>query len=159
MPEMRVPGPDHPITVAFNPRRVQAEYNGHVIADTSRALVLQEANYPPVLYFPREDVDMEYMTPTAHHTHCPYKGEASYQTILMDGRFAENAVWSYENPYPAMEQIRDYLAFYPNHVQIRELDEPGGPDAIRDAIEHTDDGSGRSQLDHWPPTVDVPPGA
>ncbi|HEX4196445.1 MAG TPA: DUF427 domain-containing protein [Caulobacteraceae bacterium] len=156
MPEMKLPGPDHPITVAFNPKRVQVEYNGHVIVDTRRALTLRESTYPAVQYIPREDADMAYMTRTEHHTHCPYKGEASYYTILMDGNFADNAVWSYEDPYPAMAEIKDYLAFYPNKVVIRELDEPGGPDAIRDVVEHTDSGSGRSQLDHAAPNVDVP---
>jgi uncharacterized protein (DUF427 family) len=157
MPEMKQPGPDHPITIAFNPKRVQVEYDGHLIVDTKRALVLRESTYPAVQYVPREDAAMEFMTPTEHHTYCPYKGQASYHAILMDGRFAENAVWSYEDPYPAMEQIRGYLAFYPNKVTIRELDEPGGADAIRDAIEHTDSGSGQSQLDHAPPTVSDSP--
>jgi uncharacterized protein (DUF427 family) len=156
MPEMKLPNPDHPITVAFNPRRVQVDYDGHAIADTRRALTLQESTYPAVLYIPREDVSMDYLTRTERHTYCPYKGEASYFTILMDGRFAENAVWSYEDPYPAMAQIKDHLAFYPNQVAIRELDEPGAPDAIREAIEHTDDGSGASQLDHWPANVVEP---
>jgi uncharacterized protein (DUF427 family) len=156
MPEMKLPGPDHPITVAFNPKRVQVEYNGHVIVDTRRALTLRESTYPAVQYVPRDDVSMDYMTRTEHHTHCPYKGEASYYTILMDGQFAENAVWSYEDPYPAMAEIKDHLAFYPNKVTIRELDEPGGPDAIRDVVEHTDSGSGRSQLDHAAPNVSEP---
>ena len=156
MAEMKLPGPDHPITVAFNPKRVQVNYNGHVIADTRRALVLQESTYPAVQYIPREDVDMDYMTRAEHHTHCPYKGEASYYTVLMDGRFAENAIWSYEDPYPAMAEIKDHLAFYPNKVEIRELDEPGGPDAIREVVEHTDSGSGASQLDHAEPNVSLP---
>jgi uncharacterized protein (DUF427 family) len=156
MPEMKLPGPDHPITIAFNPKRVQVEYNGHVIADTRRALELKEAAYKAVQYIPREDVSMAFMSPTELHTYCPYKGEASYHTILMDGQFAENAVWSYEDPYPAMAQIKDHLAFYPNKVEIHELDEPGGPDAIRDAIEHTDSGSGQSQLDHAKPNVEMP---
>jgi uncharacterized protein (DUF427 family) len=158
MAEMKLPGPDHPITVAFNPKRVQVNYNGHVIADTRRALVLRESTYPAVQYIPREDVDMDYMTRTEHHTHCPYKGEASYYTVLMDGRFAENAIWSYEDPYPAMAEIKDHLAFYPNKVEIRELDEPGGPDAVREVIEHTDSGSGASQLDHAEPNVSMPGG-
>ncbi|HZC17432.1 MAG TPA: DUF427 domain-containing protein [Caulobacteraceae bacterium] len=156
MPEIKLPGPDHPITVAFNPKRVQVDYNGHTLADSRRALVLRESTYPAVQYIPREDVDMANMTRTEHHTHCPYKGEASYYTVLLDGKFAENAVWSYEDPYPAMAEIKDHLAFYPNKVAIRELEEPGGPDAIRDAIEHTDSGAGRSQLDHAAPNVSEP---
>ena len=151
MPEMRQPGPDHPITTAYNPKRVQVDYNGHTIADSRRALTLRESTYPAVQYIPRDDVDMAHMTRTEHHTHCPYKGEASYFTILMDGVFAENAVWTYEDPYPAMSDIKDYVAFYPNKVEIREHDEP--VDDIRDVIEHTDSGSGSSQLEHAPPNV------
>jgi uncharacterized protein (DUF427 family) len=153
MPEMRQPGPDHPITVAYNPKRVHVDYNGHTIADSGRALTLQESTYPAVQYIPREDVEMAFLTRTEHHTHCPYKGEASYFTILMDGVFAENAVWTYEDPYPAMSEIKDYVAFYPNKVEIREWDAPVAADPIRDVIEHTDSGSGSSQLEHAPPNV------
>jgi uncharacterized protein (DUF427 family) len=156
MPEMRLPGPDHPITIAFNPKRVEVVYAGHTLADTRRALELKEAGYHGVQYVPRDEVDMAYLTRTDHHTHCPYKGEASYYTILMDGQFAENAVWSYEDPYPAMAEIKDHLAFYPNKVDIRLHAQAGASDAIREAIEHTDTGSGSSQLDHAKPTVGPP---
>ncbi len=158
MPEMKLPGPEHPITIAFNPKRVQVEYEGHVIADTRRALMLTEAGYKPVLYLPRDDVEMGYLTRTERHTHCPYKGEASYFTIMMDGVFSENAVWTYEDPYPAMAQIKDRLAFYPDKVVMHELDD-GATDeaAIREAILHTDDGSGRSQREHWAENTHNPP--
>jgi uncharacterized protein (DUF427 family) len=156
MPEMKIPGPDHPITVAANPKRIQALYNGHVIADTRKALTLKEASYRPVLYFPREDVEMAFLTRTDHSTHCPYKGDASYYTLLMDGRFAENAVWTYETPYPAMETIKDLLAFYPNQVEIREVGDALEPGEVREAILHTDDGAGQSQKEHWAPTVGSP---
>jgi len=152
MPEMKIPGPDHPITVTATPKRVQARYNGHVIADSTTALLLKEASYKPVVYFPREDVSMEYFSRTDRVTYCPYKGDAHYYTILMDGRFAENAVWTYEEPYPAMEQIRGRLAFYPNQVDVYEVGEASA-EAVRDAILHTDDGAGSSQREHWPPTV------
>ena len=156
MPEMKIPGPDHPITVTANPNRIQVTYNGHVIADTRKALTLKEASYRPVLYFPREDVEMAFLTRTEHSTYCPYKGDASYYTLLMDGRFAENAVWTYETPYPAMETIKDLVAFYPNQVEIHELADEGQPDAVKEAILHTDDGAGQSQKEHWPPTVGQP---
>ncbi len=159
MPEMKIPGPDHPITVAANPKRVQVLYNGHVIADTRKALILKESSYRPVLYFPREDVDMAFLTRTDHSTHCPYKGDASYYTLLMDGRFAENAVWTYETPYPAMETIKDLLAFYPNQVEIVEVGDATHPEAVREAILHTDDGAGQSQKEHWAPTALNPPSA
>ncbi len=156
MPEMKLPGPDHPITIAYNPKRVQVEYNGHVIADTRRALVLQEAGYKPVNYLPREDVDMSFLTRTERQTYCPYKGQASYYTVLMDGAFAEDAVWTYEDPYPAMAQIKDRLAFYPNKVTVREIDVGDIAGAVRDAILHTDDGAGSSQRDRWPATEKNP---
>jgi len=149
---MKLPGPDHPITIAANPKRVRVLYEGHLIADTPRALVLREANYPAVQYIPREDAAMDFIAPTDHHSHCPYKGEASYYSIVRDGRIAENAVWSYEDPFPAMTAIKGHLAFYPNQVEIEELEMAG--EDIRDIVEHTDSGSGNSQLDHWAPNVE-----
>jgi len=158
MPEMKLPGPDHPITVTANPKRLQVVYNGHVIVDSERALTLREATYPAVIYFPRDDAEMGFFGRTDHKTHCPYKGDASYFSLNMDGRLAENAVWTYEEPYPAMEEIRGYLAFYANQVEITEVGDAVKPDAVREAILHTDDGSGASQKDHWAPTVGQPEG-
>jgi uncharacterized protein (DUF427 family) len=119
---MKLPGPDHPITIARNAKRVRVSFAGKVVADSARALTLQEASYPPVNYIPRADVDMAALTPTAHASHCPYKGDASYFTISVNGKTADNAVWSYEQPYPAMAAIKDHVAFYPNRVdKIEEL--------------------------------------
>ena len=119
---MKVPGPDHPITIGSNPRRVRVTLGGKVVAETSRALTLKEASYPAVQYIPREDADMSLFTRTDHSTHCPYKGDASYYTLRAGDKSAENAVWSYETPFPAMAQIKDHLAFYPNRVdKIEEL--------------------------------------
>jgi uncharacterized protein (DUF427 family) len=113
---MKLPGPDHPITIARNPHRVRVTFAGKAIADSTRALTLSEASYPPVHYIPRADTNMSLLAPTAHASHCPYKGDASYFSIQVDGRSAENAAWSYEQPYPAMGEIAGYLAFYPNRV-------------------------------------------
>ncbi|MBS0247310.1 MAG: DUF427 domain-containing protein [Proteobacteria bacterium] len=113
---MKLPGPDHPITISPESQRVRVQFGGKIVADTTRALRLREANYPPVYYVPRADADMALLTRTAHGTHCPYKGDASYFTISADGRCADNAVWSYETPYPAVAEIKDHLAFYPNKV-------------------------------------------
>ena len=154
MPEMKIPGPDHPITVTANPKRLQVVYNGHVIVDSAKALTLQESTYPAAIYFPREDAEMSFFGRTDHQTHCPYKGDASYFSLNMDGHLAENAVWTYEEPYPAMESIRGLLAFYPNQVEIVEVGDASRPDAIREAILHTDDGAGQSQKEHWAPTVE-----
>ena len=100
---------------------MKATLEGHVIADTGDALTLTEADYPPVQYLPREDVEMGFLSKTEKHTMCPYKGEASYYTLHIEGRILENAVWSYEDPYPAMEQIRGRLAFYPDKVEVYEV--------------------------------------
>ncbi|RYG02734.1 MAG: DUF427 domain-containing protein, partial [Caulobacteraceae bacterium] len=119
---MLTPGPDHPITITPATSRWRAKYGDHVIADTGDALILKEADYPAVVYFPRADVSMDFFSRTDRTTHCPYKGDAAYYTILMDGRFAENAVWTYEQPFPAMEQIRGRLAFYPDKVEVYQVD-------------------------------------
>ena len=113
---MKLPGPDHPITITRNTSRVRVTFAGQVIADSARALTLQEASYKPVLYIPRADAKMDLLTPTSHASHCPYKGDASYFTITADGKSADNAVWSYEKPFPAMAEIAGHLAFYPNKV-------------------------------------------
>jgi len=113
---VKLPGPEHPISIARNDKRVRVSFAGKVIADSTRALTLQEAGYPAVNYIPREDVDLAALTPTVHASHCPYKGDASYFTILAGGRSAQDAVWSYQQPYPAMAAIKDYLAFYPSRV-------------------------------------------
>ncbi|MGC1464263.1 MAG: DUF427 domain-containing protein [Pseudolabrys sp.] len=118
---MKIPGPDHPISVSRNVNRVRVTFGGKVIADTTRALTLQEASYPPVQYIPRADVDMTQLKRTLHSTHCPYKGDASYFTIGGSSK-GENAVWSYETPYSAVAQIAEHVAFYPNRVDaIEEL--------------------------------------
>src|SRR5947209_3530608 len=95
---MLTPGADHPIQLEPAKQRWRAFFNGHVIADTDAALVLREADLPPVVYFPREDVAMEYMGRTERQTHCPYKGQAAYYTLTLDGQIADNVAWSYEAP-------------------------------------------------------------
>ena len=117
---MKLPGPDHPITITRNPKRVRISFAGKTIADTTRALSLKEADYPAVNYIPRDDVDISALTRTSRATHCPYKGDASYFTVAADGHSADNAVWSYEQPFPAMAEIKEHLAFYPNRLTIEE---------------------------------------
>ena len=113
---MKVPGPDHPITVEPNPKRVRVSFGGRVVADTRRAVVLREAGYKPVQYIPRADIDMTLIERTARTSCCPYKGDASYFTLTVDGQVSENAAWSYEAPYPAVAAIKEHLAFYPRRV-------------------------------------------
>ena len=120
---MKVPGPDHPITIEPNGRRVRVTFNGRVVADTRRALTLREAGYAPVQYIPRADVDMGLLARTVHATYCPYKGDASYFSLKVDRRVSENAAWSYEEPYPAVVAIKEHLAFYPRRVErIEEME-------------------------------------
>jgi uncharacterized protein (DUF427 family) len=113
-----IPGPDHPITIERNRVRVKVRANGTPIADTSAALELREATYRPVQYIPRTNVDMAQLRRSDHATYCPYKGEASYFDIPALGDKGANAVWTYEHPYPAVAEIAEYLAFYPNIVDI-----------------------------------------
>ena len=113
---MKVPGPDHPIAIEANPSRILVMVAGKTIADTRGALTLREASYPAVQYIPRRDVDMTALTRSEHKTFCPYKGEASYYNIPAGGDRCINAVWSYEAPFEAMEQIKEYVAFYPDRV-------------------------------------------
>ncbi len=120
---MKIPGPDHPITLEPSRRRVRAAFQHHIIADTEDALILREANYPPVYYIPVPDVEMAYLAKTDHSTHCPYKGDASYWSIYMDGVLAENAVWGYEDPYPSVAAINGRIAFYPDKVEVYEVAE------------------------------------
>jgi uncharacterized protein (DUF427 family) len=117
---IKVPGPDHPITIARNANRVVVKVAGRIVADTHDALTLREASYQPVQYIPRKDVDMTLLAPTDHTTYCPYKGDCAYFSIPLGGERAANAVWSYEAPYPAVAVIKDHLAFYPDRVDAIE---------------------------------------
>jgi uncharacterized protein (DUF427 family) len=119
---IRIPGPDHPITVTPTKGRVTVLVGGKLIADSREALTLQEANYPPVQYIPRVDVDMSQLQRTTHSTYCPYKGECVYYSIPAGGERSVNAVWSYEAPYAAVLAIREHLAFYPDRVNALEVD-------------------------------------
>jgi uncharacterized protein (DUF427 family) len=112
----KIPGPDHPITLTPNPARVLVRVAGTLIADSREALTLREASYPPVQYIPRKDVDMKLLRRTDHTTYCPYKGDCAYYSIPSGGEKSVNAVWTYESPYPAVAQIKDYVAFYPGRV-------------------------------------------
>ena len=114
--KIKIPGPDHPISIERNPARVVVSVAGHAIADSHNALTLREADYPPVQYIPREDVDFAQLERTDHATYCPYKGDCNYYSIPVGGKKSLNAVWTYENPYPAVAQIKGHVAFYPNRV-------------------------------------------
>jgi uncharacterized protein (DUF427 family) len=173
---MLTPGPDHPITIQPANTRWRAYFAGHVIADTNDALVLQEANLGPVVYFPRGDVAMEYFTRTDHVTHCPYKGDAGHYSLYMDGELVEKAAWTYESPYDAVGEINGRIAFYPE-VEVYAVDDarvnPHHKDTsaatraaedrsymareeVDEIVQHTDSGSGATQREHWEPNVKGP---
>ena len=124
----------HTVRIKANLNRIRITFRGRIISDTRRALTVLETGGPPVLYVPRADVEMAFLEKTDHHTRCPYKGQASYFTLAADGQTAENAVWSYEDPIPAVLALKAYLAFYPDKVEIEEI--AGGEESIEPHAVH-----------------------
>jgi len=114
----RIPGPDHPITVAPAGERVVVKLDDAVLADSRNALVLKEASLKPVYYIPRADVAMSELSPSDTSTHCPYKGDASYFSARSGA--VRDVAWSYEDPFDHMLIIKGYLAFYPDRVDAIE---------------------------------------
>lgn len=112
------PGEKHPITVTKSDSHVVVRAGSVVVADTERALELREADYPVVFYVPRADVDEAALGRSEHHTYCPFKGEASYFDLTADGHTLPGAIWYYPDPFPAVADIRDHLAFYADRVTI-----------------------------------------
>lgn len=118
---VKIPGPDHPITILPAEGRVRVVVAGLTVAESTRALRLEEKGYPPVYYLPRNDTDMSLVVRTTHYTYCPYKGDCSYFSIPIGGSRSENAVWTYERPHDAVASIHEYLAFYPSRVDAIEV--------------------------------------
>ena len=119
--EIRIPGPDHPITISPAEGKVRITVAGRIVAESTRALRLEEKGHPPVYYLPRNDADMSLLVRTNHCTYCPYKGDCTYYSVPVGGAKSENAVWTYERPYEAVAGIREYLAFYPSRVDAMEV--------------------------------------
>ena len=117
---MKTPTAHHPITIEDNPHRIRVMLGGFIIAETVEALTLREAALPPVQYIPRKDVHMDLLDSTDRHTHCPYKGAASYFTASGGGKVMENAAWSYETPFDSVSRIAGHVAFYPERVDAIE---------------------------------------
>lgn len=117
---MSAPGHPHAIAIENNPNRVKVTFNGTVIAETTRALILKEGPLPPATYIPREDVRMSYLQRTDHSTHCPFKGHASYYSVRVDDQAADNAVWTYEAPLDSVAPIKDCLSFYKEKLEVSE---------------------------------------
>ena len=118
-PEPREPSAAHPITIEPTGARVTVHINGDIIAETDGALTLREASYPGVQYIPIADV-LAQLTRSATETYCPYKGDASYyHVVTAHGDTVDDAVWTYEQPYPAVAAIAGHVAFYPDKADVR----------------------------------------
>jgi uncharacterized protein (DUF427 family) len=136
----KTPGPDHPITLQPSPAHVVVRSGSLVIAETDRALAMREASYPTVLYVPLDDVDQRMLRQSDHHTYCPYKGEASYYDIIeSDGPDLTAAVWYYDDPFPAVAEIKGHVAFYADRVTVsatssRSTLQSGGPAQIDSSL-------------------------
>ncbi|MFE5029484.1 DUF427 domain-containing protein [Streptomyces sp. NPDC056656] len=116
--EPKIPGPDHPITIDPTSGRVVARIGTQIVADTTRALTLREAGYPPIQYIPLDDVDQSLLAASDTHTYCPYKGDASYYRLTLPEGGPTDAAWSYREPYEAVAPIAGHVAFYTAHVDI-----------------------------------------
>lgn len=113
-----VPTAEHPITITPTGKRVVVRVNGDVVADTTDALQLQEATYPAVQYIPLKDVLQDVLTRTDTSTYCPFKGDAAYYSVTTGGGTVDDAIWFYEEPYPAVGKIVGHVAFYPDKADI-----------------------------------------
>lgn len=116
--EHRVPDASHPITVAPTRGRVRVTVGDEVVADTTAALTLEEAGYPPVQYVPLADVDPALLRPSSTTTWCPYKGEATYHDLTVASGPVADAVWTYADPFDAVAQVRGHVAFVPGAVEV-----------------------------------------
>jgi uncharacterized protein (DUF427 family) len=116
--EIKLPGPDHEITIAPSTDRVLVRSGETTIADSQSTLVLRETHHPPVHYIPLADVNRSLLASSELTTYCPYKGDASYYSIAAGQERGTDAVWFYDQPYPAVAQIKDHIAFYSDRVEI-----------------------------------------
>jgi uncharacterized protein (DUF427 family) len=165
---MQTPGSDRPIQIEPAGARWRADFNGHVIADTTDALILREGEGPPTVYFPREDVALEYMARTDYVTRSAHGGQAGHYTIRMNTHIEDNAAWSYEEPGEGYGALAGRIAFKPGIVEVYPVDDAAvnrhhtGHEFDRtdvdEVVQHTDSGSGRTQGEHWRPNVEQPGG-
>jgi uncharacterized protein (DUF427 family) len=114
----KLPGPDHPITIEPSSAHIVVKVGDTVVADTTNALLLREANYPPIPYLPLSDIDGELLQSSDTSTYCPYKGDASYYSLRAGDAVIEDALWFYDEPYEAVGEIAGHAAFYADKVQI-----------------------------------------
>ncbi|MBI4781583.1 MAG: DUF427 domain-containing protein [Oscillatoriophycideae cyanobacterium NC_groundwater_1537_Pr4_S-0.65um_50_18] len=103
-------------------KHIQVRFNGVMLADTHRAKRVLETSHPPTYYIPLEDIQQEYLVQTARTSFCEWKGQASYYTVQVGDRTAENVAWFYTNPTPAFAAIKDYVAFYASRMEACYVD-------------------------------------
>jgi uncharacterized protein (DUF427 family) len=113
------PGQATPFHIVAHPERIRVLFEGHELADSDDVMVLSEKGHDDVFYFPREDVQVSSLRPNHHTTTCPWKGEASYFTIMRDAHVVEDIAWSYEHPKAEAEPIAGRIAFDPRHVDFQ----------------------------------------
>jgi len=113
--------PDYEVSVSPTGERIRVCFAGETIVDTQHAITVSETNHAPVLYFPRSDVRFEHLERTEHQTFCPFKGDAGYWSLRVGDACSENAVWGYDDPFPEVEPLKDYVAFYAERVDIERL--------------------------------------
>jgi uncharacterized protein (DUF427 family) len=120
---IKTPGPDHPITITPTPGRVVVGVNGVIVADTTKALTLQESTYPAVQYLPLADLDPTLLKRTETSTYCPFKGDASYYSLALPDGELTDVIWTYEHPHEAVSEIAGHVAFYTDRVEMVVVDE------------------------------------
>jgi uncharacterized protein (DUF427 family) len=108
----------HTISIVPARAHVEVKLGGHLLAATDRAMKLNETGLPARYYLPREDVRMDLLRPTTFHTRCPFKGEASYWSVDIDGETHDGLVWSYETPIPDAAEVKAMLSFYPDRAEV-----------------------------------------
>jgi uncharacterized protein (DUF427 family) len=113
------PTAEHPITIEPTPGRVVVRVGDTVVANSEHSLTLQESTYPAVQYIPMADVDQSLLRRTDTTSYCPFKGDASYYSVQTpDGSTVADAIWTYEQPYAAVSEIKDHVAFYPDRATV-----------------------------------------
>jgi len=132
-----IEGPRHRLLLHPFPRRVRARFAGEVVLDSTRGALLHESNILPRLYVPIEDVRADLLERTDHATHCPFKGDASYWSVRVGDRVAENAVWTYEDPIAEAAWLRGLVSVYPERMDTW-LDEDEEVTGLRDPYHRVD---------------------
>ena len=110
--------PDYAVKITRVSAPVTVACGGTEIARSTNALLVEEPRHDPAYYLPAADVTMDHFTATDHATFCPFKGHASYWTLALPDQREENVVWSYQDPYSEVEELKDYLSFYTNRTQV-----------------------------------------